>query len=101
MPIRIQGFDDQKWKKFTAEKKIKLQKKTSALKTGHPALQNKKFLIFLLFWVIFALLDPDSKSRSGSTDLIEPDPIRIRNTEKKMKNYLALCSIKLGEGLEP
>jgi hypothetical protein len=61
-----------------------------------------KFLyFFLLLWVIIALLDPDSKY--GSTGLIESDPIqmRIRNTEKKIKNYLALCSIKLGEGLEP
>jgi hypothetical protein len=57
--IRIQGFDDQKWKKFTFEKKIKkcyqkqkftypkaskLQKKPSALKRKHPALQNRKCL---------------------------------------------------------
>jgi hypothetical protein len=38
-----------------------------------------KFLnFFLLLWVIFALLDPDSEYGSGSTDLIEsisnPDP---------------------------
>jgi hypothetical protein len=32
-----------------------------------------KFLAFFLFlWVIFSLLDPDSKSGLGSTDLIEP-----------------------------
>jgi hypothetical protein len=38
----------------------KLQKKPSALKREHPALQNMKFLNFLLLlWVIFALLDPD------------------------------------------
>ncbi len=38
----------------------KLQKKPSALKREHPALQYMKFLIFfLLLWVIFALLDPD------------------------------------------
>jgi hypothetical protein len=82
---RIQGFDNQKLKKFTAEKKIftnflnqnynlpiprppyrtsKLQKKPSAFKREHPALQNMKFLnFFLLLWVIFALLDldPDPK----------------------------------------
>jgi hypothetical protein len=61
----------------------KLQKKPSALKREHPALQNMKFLnFFLLLWVIFALLDPDPDSEygSGSTDLIEsgsntdPDP---------------------------
>jgi hypothetical protein len=40
----------------------------------HPALQNMKFLNFLLIlWVIFDLLDPDpdSENGSGSTDLIE------------------------------
>jgi hypothetical protein len=60
-----------------------LQKKPSALRKEHPALQNMKFLnIFLLLWVIFAFLDPDpdpdSEYGSGSTDLIEsgsnPDP---------------------------
>jgi hypothetical protein len=52
----------------------KLQKKPSALKREHPALQNIKFLNFFLFlWVIFALPDPDSESGFGygSTDLIE------------------------------
>ncbi len=34
-----------------------MQEKPSALKTEHPALQNKK--TSLLLWVIFALLDPD------------------------------------------
>jgi hypothetical protein len=79
-------------KKFTAKKKSnfcfiktynlpiprpllrmsKLQKKPSALKREHPALQNMKFLhFFLLLWVIFALLDPDSEYGSGSTDLIQ------------------------------
>ncbi len=59
----------------------KLQKKPSALKRGHPTLQNMNFYnFFLLLWVIFALLDPDpdSESGSGSTGLIEsgsnPDP---------------------------
>ncbi len=60
----------------------KLQKRPSALKREHPALQNiKKILIFFLFlWVIDALLDPDTDSEIeyGSTDLIEsgsnPDP---------------------------
>jgi hypothetical protein len=48
-PIRIQGFDDQKLKKLTAKKKTsKLQKKPSALKRKHPALQNMKFLNFFL-----------------------------------------------------
>ncbi len=35
--------------------------KPSALKREHPALQNMKFLNFILFlWAIFALLDPDT-----------------------------------------
>ncbi len=58
----------------------------SALKRGHPTLQNMN-LKFLLLWVIFGLLDPDPDSESGSADPIEsgsnPDPIRIRNPEKK------------------
>jgi hypothetical protein len=54
----------------------KLQKKPSALKREHPALQNMKFLNFiLLLRVIFSLLDPDPDSEdgsgSGSTDPIE------------------------------
>jgi hypothetical protein len=60
---------------------FKLQKKPSALKREHTALENMKFLnLFLLLWVIFPLLDPDPDSEygSGSTDLIEsgsnPDP---------------------------
>jgi hypothetical protein len=53
-------------------KESTLQMKTSALKREHPSLQNVKFFkCFLLFKVIFALLDPDSEYGSGSTDLIE------------------------------
>jgi hypothetical protein len=52
---------------------FKLQKKTSALRREHQALQNMKFLNFLR--VIFSLLDPypnpDSGSGYRSTDLIE------------------------------
>jgi hypothetical protein len=69
------------WKKFTAGKKFnffgtknyylptlslrtsRLQKKPSALKKEHPALQSMKFLnFFLLLLAIFALLDPDPDS---------------------------------------
>ncbi len=56
----------------------RLQKKPPAHKRGHPTLQNMEF--FLLLWVIFALLDPDlySNSGSGSNGPIEygsnPDP---------------------------
>jgi hypothetical protein len=63
------------------------EKKPSALKREHSALQKMKFLIFFLFlWVIFALLDPDSQSEYGSTDLIESNPIRIRNAGLEYKN---------------
>jgi hypothetical protein len=76
-PIRFQGFVDQKLKKLPLKKKYfgskttiylslglhkgrLFQKKPSALKREHPALQNMKFLnFFLLLWVIFALMDPD------------------------------------------
>jgi hypothetical protein len=62
-----------------------IQKKPSALKREHPALQHTKLLnFFLLLYVIYALLDPDPDSKygsgSGSTDPIEsgsntdPDP---------------------------
>ena len=51
------------------ERTYKLQKKTSALKREHPALQNMKFYnFFLLLWVIFALLDPDPLT------WLNPDP---------------------------
>jgi hypothetical protein len=52
------------------------------VKREHPALQSMKFLdFFLLLWVLLALLDPDPDFESGygSTDLINPDTIRIRN----------------------
>jgi hypothetical protein len=71
-PIRIQGFDDQKLEKIYSlknsifliknynlpitrplERTSKLQKKPSAFKREHPALQNMKFLNFFLhLWVI-------------------------------------------------
>jgi len=74
------------WKKFTAGKKIenffsqklpftyplasqktyKLQKKTSAPKREHPALQNVTFLIFSTFVVL--VCSPGSGSNS------DPDP---------------------------
>ncbi len=55
-------------------KDVQVTKKPSALTREHPALQNMKFLdFFLLFWVLFALLDPDLDYEYGSrsTDLIE------------------------------
>jgi hypothetical protein len=53
-----------------------------------------KFLNFCLFlWVIFALLDPDPDSESGSTDLIEsgsnpdrdPDLKHWPETERRVR----------------
>jgi hypothetical protein len=59
----------------------KHHEKLLALKREHSAVQNMKFINFFRFlWVIFAFLepDPDSESGSRSTDLIEsgsnPDP---------------------------
>jgi hypothetical protein len=44
--------------------------------------KTRNFQIFSILWVIFALLDPDPDSGSGSTDLIEsgsnPDPNQKR-----------------------
>jgi hypothetical protein len=61
-----------------------LQKKPAAHKRCHPTLQNMNFkIVFLLLWVIFALLDPDPDpdSKSGSTGPNESgsNPFRIRN----------------------
>ncbi len=109
IPIRIQGFDDQKLEKIYSCKKIKffldqkvqftrppqrtskLRKKPSALKREHPELQQMKFLnFFLLLWVIFVLLDPDpySEYRSGSADPTESgsNSDRIRNPVKEWSN---------------
>jgi hypothetical protein len=53
----------------------KLQKKPSALKRGHPTLQNMNlYKFFQLLWVIFALLDPDPDPLAQ----LNTDPIRIR-----------------------
>jgi hypothetical protein len=74
--IRIQDFDDQEMEKFTAEKKsylshhklqftnpwasikdVQATGEAFALKRDHPALQNIKFLFYIL---------------------VDPDPIQIR-----------------------
>ncbi len=67
----------------------KLQEKPSALKTEHPAFQNITFLLVL--WVIYALLDsdPDSESGSGSTDLIESG----FNSDPDLKHWLHLYQV--------
>ncbi len=107
--IRIHRLKN--WKKFTVEKKFnlkkiilqftfpqaskrtsKLQKKPSALRRGHPAVQNMKFLKFFIFFCLFFLLagriqipipDPDSESGSRYRIWIKirihwSDSIRIR-----------------------
>ncbi len=48
----------------TSKIQKKLSKRTSSLS------KHEISLLFLLLWVIFVLLDPDSESGSGSTDLI-------------------------------
>ncbi len=76
----------------------KLQKKPSALKRGHPTLQNMNFYKkFSSLWVIFALLDsdpdPDSESGSGSTGPIEsgsnqaldPKPCKLQEKPSPLK----------------
>ncbi len=87
MRMRIQGFDDQKFKPiYSWKESICLVKKLQftypetsikdvqgkvgtreafSLKRGHPALQNMKFLNFFQFlWVTFALLDPDAADQN-------------------------------------
>jgi hypothetical protein len=67
---------------------FRLQKKLSALKTEHPALEKMKLInFFLCFWVIFALLDPDpdpdceSGSGYGSRGHIESRSNPDRDTD--------------------
>ncbi len=78
----------------------KLQKKPSALKRGHPTLQNMNFYkIFLLLRVVFALLDPDWDFKSGSNPdsdsirILIPDPIRIR-----IQSGSGTATLPLGSG---
>jgi hypothetical protein len=76
----------------------KLQKKPSALKRGHPTLQNMNFYkFFLLLWVTFALLDPDP----GPLTRLNPDPIRIRNPAFKLPTVRmrpSVCAVLGGVG---
>ncbi len=52
---------------------FKLQENPSALKKEHPALLNMKFInFFLCFWLIFALLDPDTDP--GTPLNLDPNP---------------------------
>ncbi len=68
------------------ERTSKLQKKPSAFKRDHPAIQNIKFLTFLsLFLVILALLDPDPDPKHWQKDV-------GRNSFMGSRNYNVLCS---------
>jgi hypothetical protein len=56
---------------------FKLQEKLSALKTEHAEIKKIKFINYFQFlWVIFALLNPDPDTDSGTP--LNPEPIRIR-----------------------
>jgi len=101
--IRIQGFDDQKWKKknlqlnknfdqklqftypYASIKDVQVTKEAfSYQKRISSTSKHEISYFFLLLWVLFALLDPytdpNSEYGSGSTDLIisgsntDPDP---------------------------
>jgi hypothetical protein len=112
-PIRIQGFNDQKLKKNTAEKKnifffdqklqftypeasIKCVQVTEEACSSQKRPSNtSKHEFFLLLWVIFALLDPDPDPDygSGSTGPIEYGRIRIRiRIRNPVLNILKLFS---------
>jgi hypothetical protein len=60
--------------------KSKIQKKPSVLKREHPAFRNLKFLSFFFQYFLGHFCPPGSES--GSTDLIDPDPIRIRTVNE-------------------
>jgi hypothetical protein len=79
--IQIQGFDDQNWKKFTAEikliffgSKIVIYLSIKDVQaTGEVFIPQKKrcspskLEFSSLLWVILALLDPDPYSQSGTS----------------------------------
>ncbi len=115
--IRIQSGSralmTKNWKKITAEKKIKfffyqtaiylslglhkvcpsyrrsLQLSKEAIQhfTKHELLQ-----IFLLLWVIFALLDPDPLTR------LNPDQIRIRNPDRTVMLLMRANPLRMQGG---
>ncbi len=80
--IRIQGLMTKNKKKYTAEKNLiffdkKLQltylglhKGRSSYRKSLQPLKENIYLFFLLLWVIFALLDPNSES--GSLCVVDP-----------------------------
>jgi hypothetical protein len=78
--IQIQGFDDQKFNKFTVDLLIprrqirtsKLKEKPSALNREHPALQSMKLLNFFEFSILWHFCP--FRSEPGSS---RPKPERI------------------------
>ncbi len=95
IPIRIQGFDDQKLKKMKAVKKLNIFWPiiaiylTLSLHKGRPNYRRSLHLSkeniqhfqtwnFFLFLFLWALLDPDT----DSVTCLNPDAIRIQNTER-------------------
>ncbi len=61
-----------------------------------------KFLkFFLLLWVIFALLDPDPDSESGSTDLIQSgSETLVFGGMARLRSELAFMSSGIGLGFD-
>jgi hypothetical protein len=81
-PIQIQGFNDQKLEKITAEKKLNFLDQNYILPTPRPPSRTSKLLkIFLLLWVIFALLDPDPLTRLNPDPDTDPQPCHLGQTE--------------------
>jgi hypothetical protein len=75
----------------------KLQKKPSALKRGHPTLQNMNFYkFFLLLWVIFALLDPDPLTPLNP----DPDPQPCLFSHQNKCNHRKKFSVGKPESIE-
>ncbi len=77
-PSRIQGFDDQNWRKKIQQKifyisfliknhKLLVSKLQRSLQPSKENIQNMTFInFFLCLWVIFALLDPDPDTDPGT-----------------------------------
>jgi hypothetical protein len=74
------------------EEAFSLQKKTSST-SKHEIFKN-----FLFLWVIFVILDldPDSESRSGSTDLIEYGSETLLNSTDTSDSRTVSLSIVYG-----
>ncbi len=127
-PIRIQGFNDQKRKTKLQLKKInffgskttiylsqglhkerpsyrrafRTQETEKAFRSQKRPSNTSNMNFFLLLWVIFALLDPDPHSESGSTDPIKSgsatlveSPVRKFDDSTWSANALIILSVSL------